>query len=308
MYGPPATPAQLNETFSQLHSAISPFLNDSIPSHIGTSAVVSVPFPFGDRLRQAVKDGLHAAGINTLRSSSRPALTVFEQGWNTDEEKGYEHMFFWVEASAAALDMAIIAVDYGIVEILAYTARPDLGEDALALEVARQLADDGEALCREVDAQAVLGTKDQIHARQQSPINDNAADTDPFSISSLLGKARSSANTETLHDIEARHHANIFHCLEAFLNTEHIDHDSPSYLRPWHIDIQTLTEIVLVGDASAPGTLAVKRAIAHSEMLRNLTVLGNLDIAPGEAAARGAAKLGAGFRDERWDMYCGCYV
>lgn len=128
---------------------------------------------------------------------------VFEQGWDTDEEKQYEHMVLWVEASAAALDMAIIAVDYGIVEILAYTARPDLGEDALTLEVARQLADDGEAFCREVDCQAVLGMRDQIHARQQSPINNNAADTDPFSISSLLGEARSSANTDTLHDIKA---------------------------------------------------------------------------------------------------------
>lgn len=68
--------------------------------------------------------------------------------------------------------------------------------------------------------------------------------------------------------------------------------------------IETLTEIVLVGHASAPATLAVKQAIAESAMLRNLTILGNGDVAPGEAAARGLAKLGAGIGD----MVCTLHI
>lgn len=90
-----------------------------------TDAVITVPAYFNDAQRQATKDAGRIAGLNVLRIINEPTAAAIAYGLeNADDQKV---MVF--DLGGGTLDVSIISIGDGVIEVLATSGNNKLGGD-----------------------------------------------------------------------------------------------------------------------------------------------------------------------------------
>ena len=131
LYGSSADPESLLSTFSDLKNS----LNGALNRDVGEEYVLfTYPMYLPKSARDRLREQIDAAGFTTLPMQPLPIIATKAI---SDVSFGGDTIL-WIELGGAAFEMALLDIDAGVVETLAYEARLDLGEDVVALRIIKQ--------------------------------------------------------------------------------------------------------------------------------------------------------------------------
>lgn len=280
IYGTPATRSELTQTLVHLHENISKVLKTPVDG-----IAVGYPAHLPEKSREFLRGQLH------LHVPSIPGTTA-PRPWLIASESdladgGEEPNILFLDMSAASLEMAIIEIWSGVADVSAYAARPDLGEDAIALGMINLVAEDFSP--QQLGGVDFLSLKTQLQRSWERW--DGSMEAFVLNTSSLpfdhthLPQISSIA----LRDFEDHHFAKIQRSLEDFLIKNEYIYD-PYDGSAHHVLRSKLVGIMLVGDASEKRFAAMEDVLSRSRSFRNITVLDNGGVPPSYAGARAAAR------------------
>ncbi|KAG2495522.1 hypothetical protein HYH03_006465 [Edaphochlamys debaryana] len=102
-------------------------MKETAESFLGTTVkhtVITVPAHFTDAQRQATKVAGTLAGLNVLRIINEPSAAVIAHGL---DKKGGEYNYLVFHLGGGTLDVSVIFIDNGVIEILSSAGDPHLG-------------------------------------------------------------------------------------------------------------------------------------------------------------------------------------
>lgn len=93
-----------------------------------THAVISVPASFKDAQRQATKDAATIAGLHVLRLINEPSAAALAYGQHrTFPKDDRDHNVLIFSLGGGALDVSILTMSNGIIEVKATSGNTHLG-------------------------------------------------------------------------------------------------------------------------------------------------------------------------------------
>lgn len=270
IFGPPADDTSLLATFSSLRQTLNQALDRNVSEEY---ILVTSPSYLPDCIRGQLRDQLSAAGFNILsriknQSILAPTFAPLRR------QCSVENHILVIELNKAAVEMALVEEYCQTESTIAYAARMDLGEDALALRVMesrpKETRFDPPNVADLASAQAGL-------SEAQSYLKPSKTD---HAVTSPITKLR-----------DERYQA-IQQAIEGFV--------ADSFTR-WHSDwygsLPDTVETVLSGDASKDDFTMASQIITSFSIISNvsLRLLDIHNVSPAQAAAYSAASWGLNF-------------
>ena len=118
-------------TFSNLKQSLNQALNRDVGEEY---VLVSYPMYLPDSARNLLRNVMKEAGFMTLSMQPLPIIATMSKFHTASGDD----TVLWIELGGAAFEMALLEVDSGVAEALAYEADTDLGEDMIALKILEQ--------------------------------------------------------------------------------------------------------------------------------------------------------------------------
>jgi molecular chaperone DnaK len=116
-------------------------LADELAARVGepvTEIVITVPALFGDAQRRATREAARLAGLHVMRIMNESTAAALAYGF----ERGGQQTVMVFDLGGGTLDVGIVEVGFGIVEVRAVAGDPHLGGDDFDRVLADRLADE----------------------------------------------------------------------------------------------------------------------------------------------------------------------
>src|ERR671926_1803922 len=126
---------------SQISAFVLQKMKETAESYLGqpvTQAVITVPAYFNDAQRQATKDAGKIAGLEVLRIINEPTAAALAYGM---DKKGSETVLVF-DLGGGTLDVSLLHVRHGVVEVRATNGDGHLGGDDFDKRIVDWLADE----------------------------------------------------------------------------------------------------------------------------------------------------------------------
>ena len=116
-------------------------LADELARRLGepvTEAVITVPALFGDAQRRATREAARLAGLDVMRIMNESTAAALAYGF----DRGGQETVMVFDLGGGSLDVGIVDVGFGIVEVRAVAGDAELGGDDFDRAIADHLADE----------------------------------------------------------------------------------------------------------------------------------------------------------------------
>ncbi len=244
-------------------------LVDDVEAHTGerpSEAVITVPAYFNEKQRRATRRAGEIAGLDVKRLINEPTAAALAFGLH---DRGDRQPFLVFDLGGGTFDVSIVEMFEGIVEVRASAGDNRLGGDdfdSVMVQLAEPLLGD-------------LSEFDKLPTAQRDALMRLAAERTRRALSS----AAAADFTVTTGDIQAN----------ATVSTEAFEEAAAGLvrrlrdpviraLRDCHIDVKTLSDIVLVGGAT-------RMPVVRKALTRMFGRFPNSQVHPDHAVALGAA-------------------
>ncbi|MEM8725051.1 MAG: Hsp70 family protein [Pseudomonadota bacterium] len=271
MMGTEATTTLGKTTLSaeDLSAMVLSSLVDDVEAHTGerpSAAVITVPAYFNERQRRATRRAGEIAGLEVKRLINEPTAAALAFGLH---DRGDRQPFLVFDLGGGTFDVSIVEMFEGIVEVRASAGDNRLGGDdfdSVMVQLAAPLLGD-------------LSEFDKLPTAQRDALMRLAAERTRRALSS----AASADFTVTTGDVQATATISAETFEEAAADLVRRLRDPViRALRDCHIDVKTLSDIVLVGGAT-------RMPVVRKALTRMFGRFPNSQVHPDHAVALGAA-------------------